>query len=174
MVLRGRLEFPKIFLAITIQIARFPKPWWSMDFRSTGTHGPVRIGRAGCRYNAAMVKETKNKSQVLIYDANCRLCDILARWLSRADILNQINWTSYQSLDEPPPGLTWDDLKRSAYLLGGEDQHYEGFYAFRMLTIRLPLLAPLALIFWFPGVGVIGSALYRWVARNRYRLFGCS
>lgn len=128
----------------------------------------------GCRYNAAVVNETKNKSQVLIYDANCRLCDTLARWLSRADILNQINWTSYQSLDAPPPGLTWDDLKRSAYLVCGKNQRYEGFYAFRMLTIRLPLFAPLALIFWFPGVGVIGVLAYRWVARNRYRFFGCT
>ena len=121
-----------------------------------------------------MVKATKNKSQVLIYDADCRLCATLARWLSRADILQRIIWTPYQSLDAPPSGLSWDDLKRSAYLVDGGDQQIEGFYAFRMLTVRIVLLAPLALIFWFPGINVIGSALYRWVARNRYRLFGCN
>jgi hypothetical protein len=58
----------------------------------------------------------------------------------------------------PPLKLTWDNLKRSAYLVGSKNQLYEGFYAFRMLTVRLPLLAHLALICWFLGVSVIGVA----------------
>ncbi|MCI0864251.1 MAG: hypothetical protein J4N69_08445, partial [Chloroflexi bacterium] len=58
------------------------------------------------------------KSQVLIYDADCRLCAILARWLSKADVLHRITWTPYQNLEVPPSGLSWDDLKRSAYLVG--------------------------------------------------------
>ena len=95
---------------------------------------------------------------MLICDSNCRIWVILARWLSRADVLNQVNWTPYQSLDAPPPKLTWDDLKRSAYSVGSKNQLYEGFYAFRMLTVRLPLLAPLALICRFPDVTVIGVA----------------
>ena len=136
------------------------------------THSQVGISQVRCRYNATMVRPGMDKSQMLIYDADCRLCAILARWLSIADVFRQVDWTPYQSLDAPPPGLSWDDLKRSAYLVGVK--HYEGFYAFRMLTIRLPLLAPLALIFWFPGVNVIGVAAYQWVARNRYRFFGCT
>ncbi|MCI0830197.1 MAG: DUF393 domain-containing protein, partial [Chloroflexi bacterium] len=80
----------------------------------------------------------------------------------------------YQSLYAPPPGLTWDDLKRSAYLVGRKGRYYEGFYAFRMLIVRLPLLAPLAPVFWLPGISIIGAAAYRWVARNRYRFFGCT
>ena len=95
---------------------------------------------------------------MLIYDSNCSIWVILARWLSRADVLNQVNWTPYQSLDAFPPKLTWDDLKRSTYLVGSKNQLYEGLYAFRMLTVRLPLLAPLALTRWFPGVSVIGVA----------------
>ena len=119
--------------------------------------------------DAAMIK-----SQVLIYDADCRLCAILARWLSKADVLHRITWTPYQNLEVPPSGLSWDDLKRSAYLVGIGQQHFEGFYAFRMLTVRIRLLTPLAPVFWFPGMSVIGAALYRWVARNRYRFFGCT
>ena len=122
-----------------------------------------------------MVDAGMNKSQVFFYDADCRFCTSLARWLSRADVLQRVTWTPYQSLDTPPPGLSWEDLERSAYLVcGSKGRHWEGFYAFRMLTVRLPLLAPLAPIFWFPGMGVIGAAVYRWVARNRYRIFGCN
>ena len=122
-----------------------------------------------------MVDAGMKKSQVFYYDADCRFCAGLARWLSRVDVLHWVIWTPYQSLDAPPPGLSWDDLERSAYLVGGpEGRRYEGFYAFRLLTVRLPLLAPLAPIFWFPGMRLIGVTVYRWVARNRYRIFGCS
>ena len=122
-----------------------------------------------------MVVADKNESQVLIYDAVCRFCASLARWLSRADVFQRVTWTPYQSLEMPPPGLSWVDLERSAYLVGGpKGRHIEGFHAFRMLTVRLPLLIPLAPIFWFPGMGVIGAAVYRWVARNRHRIFGCN
>jgi len=50
--------------------------------------------------------------------------------------------------------------------VGSKNQLYEGFYAFRMLTVRLPLLAPLALICWLPGVSVIGVAAYQTVAKK--------
>ena len=122
-----------------------------------------------------MVDVGTNESQVFFYDADCRFCTSLARWLSRADVLQWVTWTPYQSLDTPPPGLSWEDLERSAYLVcGSKGRHWEGFYAFRMLTVRLRLLAPLAPIFWFPGVRAVGAPVYRWVARNRYRIFGCS
>ncbi len=122
-----------------------------------------------------MVDAGMNKSQVFIYDADCRFCTSLARWLSRADVLQRVIWIPYQSLDTPPPGLSWEDLERSAYLVGGaKGRHYEGFDALRMLTVRLPLLAPLAPILWFPGLRVVGAPAYRWVARNRYRIFGCN
>ena len=115
-----------------------------------------------------------NKSQVFYYDADCRFCTWLVRWLSRADVLQRVTWTPYQSLETPPPGISWEDLKRSVYLVDGcRGRHYEGFYAIRMLTVRIPLLAPLAPIFWLPAIGLVGAAVYRWVARNRYRIFGC-
>ena len=121
-----------------------------------------------------MVDAGMSNSLVFLYDADCRFCTSLARWLSKVDVFQRVIWTPYQSLDAPPSGLTWDDLKRSAYLVDGGAQQIEGFYAFRMLTVRILLLAPLAPIVWFPGINVLGTALYRWVARNRYRLFGCS
>lgn len=127
-----------------------------------------------CRYNATMVHRSMSKSQFVYYDADCRFCASLARWLSKADVLHQITWAPYQSLDRPPSGLSWEDLERSAYLVDeSNDRRWEGFHAFRMLTVRLPLLFPLALFFWFPGASVIGAAVYRRVARNRDRIFGC-
>lgn len=111
---------------------------------------------------------------VFYYDGECGFCIrwvVLLGWLDRA---GRVSWTDFQSLDNPPRGIGWEDLKRSAYLdsdpLAGAADLHEGFFAFRQLTLRIPALFPLAPLFWLPGMGWLGSRVYRWVADNRYRL----
>ena len=113
---------------------------------------------------------------VFYYDGECGFC---IRWvgrLGRLDRAGRVSWTAFQSLDSPPRGIGWEDLRRSAYLdnepqMGAANLH-EGFFAFRHLTLRIPALFPLAPLFWLPGMGWLGSRVYRWVADNRYR-FSC-
>lgn len=107
------------------------------------------------------------------FDGDCGFCGWIVGRLARIDFFRQVSWTPYQSLEEPPTGLTWADLDRSAYLETGRGRLYQGFYAFRMLSLRLVPLLPLAPILWVPGVNLAGVAVYRWVARNRYRLSRC-
>lgn len=120
-------------------------------------------------------QSTKGKRWVFYYDGDCRFCARVTSWLSRIDFSQRVSWIRSQALDEPPAGLTWDDLRRFAFL---EDRlsglTYEGFFAFRMLTLRMPALAPFLPLFWFPGVSFVGVAVYRWIAQNRYRIACCS
>ena len=96
--------------------------------------------------------------------------------MGRLDRAGKVSWVAFQSLDSPPRGIGWEDLERSAYLdsdpLEGAADLHEGFFAFRQLTRRIPVLFPLAPVFWFPGMGWLGSRVYRWLAGNRYR-FSC-
>ena len=69
--------------------------------------------------------------------------------------------------------MDWVSLDRAAYLSTGRGHLHEGFYSFRMLTLRLLPLVPLASLFWFPGISILGVPLYRWIARNRYRISSC-
>jgi hypothetical protein len=42
--------------------------------------------------------------------------------------------------------------------------------------MRLPLLIPVALFLWIPGVIQVAEVVYQWVSRNRLllsRVFGC-
>ena len=110
---------------------------------------------------------------MLYYDGDCGFCILVVRVLSTLDLLHRVSWTPYQALDEPPAGLSWTDLERSAYLDTGWGTYREGFYAFQALTIQLAPLLPLAPIVWFPGIHRPGEALYRWVAGNRCRLTRC-
>lgn len=129
-----------------------------------------------------MAEVNRPGNWVLFYDGNCGFCTLSVRALALADFFHFVTWTAYQELEEPPAGLAWEDLDAAAYLETGsgfsepgqgriEDSRlYRGFYAFRMLTLRLPPLMPLALLLWLPGVNRMGEWAYKRVAANRHRI----
>ena len=129
-----------------------------------------------------MAKDKRGRSWVFYYDGDCGFCTLSVRLLSLADFFGKVSWKAYQGLNLPPEGLTWEELDAAAYLesrkregTGGAARPnaaklYRGFYAFRMLTLRLPPLMPLALLLWLPRVDRPGEAAYEWVAANRYRI----
>ena len=85
------------------------------------------------------------------YDGDCGMCRRIIAVLSSLDVRRSITWVPFQSLNDPPGGLGWDDLDRSAYFDRGKPPLLAGFHAFKALTLRLPLLWPLAPIFLFAG-----------------------
>ena len=121
-----------------------------------------------------------SKRWVLYYDGECGFCTLSVRMLALADFFRVVAWTAYQELAEPPRGLTWQDLDEAAYLEVGRGETgdnfaegrrlHRGFYAFRMLALRLPPLMPLAPLLWLPGVNRLGERAYAWIAANRYRI----
>ena len=115
---------------------------------------------------------TPNAS-TFIYDADCGMCASTVRLLRRLDWRDRISWVSAQSLDTPPPGLSWEDLERSGYLKTPAGELHEGFFAIRGLLLRLPMAAPIGALMLIPGIDRIGVPAYRCVAHNRYRLSGC-
>ena len=129
-----------------------------------------------------MADAEHGKRWVLYYDGECGFCTLSVRVLAFADFFRVVKWTAYQELADPPEGLTWEDLDAAAYLefrkgsfgSGGNLEEgrrlFRGFYAFRMLTLRLPPLTPWALLLWLPGVNRVGEWAYQWVAANRYRI----
>ena len=117
--------------------------------------------------------DNKNGQWVVYYDGDCGLCVVLQRWLSRVDFFNKTRWVTSQSLETPPGGLSWSDLDRAAYLETPSGRLYEGFYAFRMLALRILPLMPLAPVLWVPGLDRVGTVVYRWVATNRRRISRC-
>ena len=115
----------------------------------------------------------RDSKWVLYYDGACGFCSGARRWLSKLDFFHGIEWTPYQTLSEPPVGLTWEDLDRYAYMDTGHGPLQKGFYAMRLLALRLPPLFPLALLMWLPGAALAGQAAYGWIARNRHRFSQC-
>ena len=107
------------------------------------------------------------------YDGDCGMCRRIIAVLSSLDVHRSITWVPFQSLDDPPGGLSWDDLDRSAYFDRGKPPLLAGFHAFKALTLRLPLLWPLAPIFCLPGIARPGEIIYRWIADHRHEISRC-
>lgn len=110
----------------------------------------------------------------LYYDGECGMCTALVRRLRGLDRRGRISWRPSQSLKQPPAGLGWDDLARSAYLECGPGELLEGFFAIRRLLTALPALWVVGAIMHLPGVSLLGVPVYRLVADRRGRASDCS
>ena len=137
------------------------------------SHDILRPGWPGSALNLMKKSVPIRVPWIMYYDGQCRLCTGVVRILRLLDVTSTLRYRSYQDLETPPRGLSWHDLERSAYLVTSTGKAYEGFFAFRMLALKMPAFLLLSPLLWFPGVGTLGKAVYRWVADNRHRLSSC-
>ena len=120
----------------------------------------------------------KAAGNIILYDDQCPMCTFQMRVLSWLDWFNVTTLLpmSNPRVSEFAPTLTHDDLSAAIHCVTPSGQIYRGARCIRYIGLRMPLLIPLALILWIPGVIWIAEQIYAWVSRNRYvlsRIFGC-
>jgi predicted DCC family thiol-disulfide oxidoreductase YuxK len=110
----------------------------------------------------------------VFYDASCRLCARSRRTIERmkptadvtfVDVQDEGAMRAFPTVDRQA-GLAQMFVMDPAGRLSG------GYDAFLSLLPALRLLRPLRPALRFAPVRAIGRRVYRWVARNRYRLGG--
>lgn len=108
----------------------------------------------------------------LIYDGHCNFC---LWWVKRLKIMDLFETLEYIDLhtinfDEKEKwrGLTKEQAMSQFYLIEPNGDIYGGFHVFRRICFTMPMLYPWTLLFYFPGMGFVGPAAYRFVANNRY------
>jgi predicted DCC family thiol-disulfide oxidoreductase YuxK len=113
-------------------------------------------------------------ADVVIFDGNCSMCTAQINKLQRWDGGQRL---AYLSLHDPEVQRRWPDMSHDRLMqeMAVVDRHgrrHWGPEAIRYLTGRLPRLWWAAVLTHFPGSMLVGRPLYRWVARNRYRISG--
>ena len=99
-------------------------------------------------------------------------------------VLSWLDWRSALALvplsdaraKEIAPQLTREDLLEAVHCITPQGRIYRGARAIRFVGMRLPLLVPVAVFLWLPGVIWIAEIVYARVSRHRLlfsRLFGC-
>ena len=108
----------------------------------------------------------------LIYDGVCNLCTSVVRFLNAIDNQHAIEYVPYQKLDPDERrvyGLSILDLEGRMYMVGVDGSMLKGAAA---ITAICKLFAPiirLCELFNTP----FAQELYDFIARRRYKLFGC-
>ena len=116
--------------------------------------------------------------QTVLYDGDCPMCVFQMKalsWLDWRGALALVPLTDPRAL-KLAPQLTREDLLEAIHCVTPEGCVYRGARAIRFVGMRLPLLVPVALFLWLPGVIWLAEIIYRWVSRHRLlfsRFFGC-
>lgn len=104
----------------------------------------------------------------------CRICNPLADVVRRWDRHRRIEVIPSQTtgLLARFPWIPREEYGRAIQLVGPGGRTWQGADAVEQLLTILPRGRLIAWIFRIPGVRVLADRIYRWVARNRYRM-GC-
>ena len=110
----------------------------------------------------------------VLYDGACRFCRSQIALLRRLDLTGRLAFTSLHdpSVARDFPEIPTADLLAQMYVVDRSGLARGGAEAVRYLSRRLPLLWPLALPLHVPGSLPLWRSLYRFVARNRFRIAG--
>lgn len=118
------------------------------------------------------------KQNIVLYDDECPLCTFQMKvltWLDWFDFLALVPLSTAEAT-QMAAGLTGEELRAAIHCVTPEGRIHRGARCIRFAGMRLPLLIPVALILWIPGVIWVAEKIYQWVSRNRHllsRLFGC-
>lgn len=117
-------------------------------------------------------------AHILLYDDHCPLCSFQMRMLTWLDWFNLLSMLplSHPRATEVGQGLRREDLLEAIHCIRRDGKVYRGARALRFIGMRMPVLVPMALFLWIPGVISVAEVCYQFVSRNRHvlsRMFGC-
>lgn len=120
---------------------------------------------------------TRDK-HTLLYDGECPMCTFQMRVISWLDWFGKVKLVPLQDegAAELAPGVGRADLQEEIHCVTPAGDLYRGARAFRFLGFRIPLLFPLGVLLWVPGVIWIAERVYKFVAARRLffsKFFGC-
>jgi predicted DCC family thiol-disulfide oxidoreductase YuxK len=115
---------------------------------------------------------------IVLYDDECPMCTFQMRLLSWLDWFNVLALVplSDARAQEIAASLKREDLLEAIHCVDARGRIHRGARCIRFVGMRLPLLVPIALFLWFPGVIFIAEKVYSLVSQNRHllsRWFGC-
>jgi predicted DCC family thiol-disulfide oxidoreductase YuxK len=111
---------------------------------------------------------------VVIYDGHCIFCTKQVQRIARFDFGQLFTYLSLHDgrVSQRYPNLTFQQLMDQMWLVLPDGRQFGGIDAVRVISRKLWILWPLAVILHIPFTGWLWRSLYRTVARFRYYLGG--
>ena len=114
----------------------------------------------------------------LFFDSDCPFCQLQIKLLAKLDWLNKVNFVPLQDFKKTVKGVNIDEnvLNQAIHCITPQKNIFVGAKAIRFVGMRIPLLIPLSLFLWLPGMMFIAEKIYQSLSANRYflsRFLGC-
>lgn len=118
------------------------------------------------------------QKHIVLYDGDCPLCVFQMRLLTWLDWLNCLALVPIADprAQEAAPSVSREDLLEAMHVVTRQGRIHRGARCIRFVGMRLPLLIPVALFLWIPGVIWVAEVVYQKISANRLllsRIFGC-
>ena len=115
---------------------------------------------------------------LVLFDDECPLCTFQMKTLTWLDWFGVLRFlpVSQPEARAAAPGIGREDLLEAIHCVARDGKIHRGARCIRFVGMRLPLLVPVALVLWVPGVIQVAEVVYRWISQNRLllsRVFGC-
>ncbi len=107
----------------------------------------------------------------IIYDGHCQFCLASIEKLGIMDLFGYLKKIDFHEVADAKtlhPYLTHELCRSQLHLIEPDGGLYGGFFVFRRLCFKMPMLYAILPVVYFPGMSIIGPLVYRWVAKNRY------
>jgi predicted DCC family thiol-disulfide oxidoreductase YuxK len=104
------------------------------------------------------------------FDGECEFCRRSADVVRSLDVCGRFEWINFRKVS--PSEVDHRRAEEEMLLRTSSGQWLGGFYAFRLMSWRMPLTMPIAPLLYLPGIAQAGPWAYRWVARNRFLFLG--
>ena len=106
---------------------------------------------------------------IVAYDNTCLFCIDVKKDIDRIDRGKKLKWIGIDKFKYKKYKLKKEDLLKEMYLIDNE-KVYKGYYAWKQISKRVPLMYPFYVILLIPGMDFIGDKIYKIVSKHRYKL----
>jgi predicted DCC family thiol-disulfide oxidoreductase YuxK len=109
------------------------------------------------------------QNPIILYDNRCLFCINIKNRFDKFDRKKNLNWVGIDDFDYKKYRLKKEKLLEEIHLIQN-GRVYKGYYAFKQICKKIPILFPLYITMLIPGIDFIGDKIYKFVAKHRYKI----
>ena len=106
---------------------------------------------------------------IIVYDNRCLFCVNIKKKIDRFDKKKNLKWIGIDNFDYKKYKLKKEDLLEEMYLIIN-DEIFKGYYSWKQIAKKIPLLFIFYIISLIPGVDFIGDKVYKVISKHRDKL----
>jgi|SRR3989338_5543687 len=106
---------------------------------------------------------------IVAYDNTCEFCTSAKLDMEMIDRKKELKWVGISNFNYKKYKLKKQDLLKEMYLIDNK-KVYKGYYAWKQIAKKNPLIHPMYLVSLIHGVDFVGNKMYKIIAKHGHKL----